>query len=104
MNYLQQLIKLRKLDCRDIAAGTGLGYHSIQKTVTGDRKPIRIREAIAKFLDIDASKAFGRGSAMYLRHQVALEANKQAEIYRQELHEKYCDGPTLPAKRLAVNV
>lgn len=104
MNYLQQLIKLRGLTFYDIATGTGLGYHSIQKTVTGDRKPLKIREAIANYLSIDSTKAFGRGSAMYLRHQVALEANKQAEIHRQELLKKYCDGPTLPAKRLAVNV
>lgn len=104
MNYLQQLIKLRKLDCRDIATASGLGYHSIQKTVNGERRSVKIREAIATYLQIDSSKAFGRGSAMYLRHQLALEANKQAEIHRQELLKKYCDAPTLPAKRAAVNV
>ena len=104
MNYLQQLIKLRKLTFHDIATGTGIGYHSIQKAVTGDRKPVRIREAIANYLRIDNDKAFGRGSAMYLRHLVALEANKQAEIIKQEFLAKYSDTATLPAQRRAVNV
>lgn len=104
MNYLHRLIKLRGLTFYDIAAGTGYGYHSIQKAVTGDRKPLKIREAIARYLQIDSIKAFGRGSAMYLRHQVALEANKQAETHRKELLKKYCEEATLPAKRKAVNV
>ncbi len=104
MNYLQQLIKLRKLTFHDIAKGTGYGYHSIQKAITGDRKPVKIREAIACYLQVDSSKAFGRGSAMYLRHLVAMEANKQAEILKQEFLKKYSDSATLPAKRTAVNV
>lgn len=108
MNYLQQLIELRSLTFYDIADATGYGYHSIQKNVKGVRCNLHIREAIAKFLHIDASKVWGRGSALYLRRLVAVEANRvalgKAEIARTQFLEKYSDSATLPAKRKAVNV
>ncbi|OGW36124.1 MAG: hypothetical protein A2X58_08575 [Nitrospirae bacterium GWC2_56_14] len=108
MNYLQQLIDLRGLTCQDIATGTGYGYHSIQKTVKGVRRHPLIREAIAKHLHIDALRTWGRGSVLYLRKLVAVEANRVAEekakTARETFLAKYADHATLPAKRKAVNV
>ena len=108
MNQLQRYIELRGISCQTIADATRFGYHSIQKNVKGVRCNIKIREAIAKFLDIDASRAWGRGSLLYLRKLVAAEANRvadeKAKTAREEFLKKYSDGATLPAKRKAVNV
>jgi len=108
MNYLQQLIDLRGLTCQDIANATGYGYHSVQKNVKGVRCNLPIREAIAKHLHVDASRIWGRGSVLYLRKLVAVEANRvaqeRAEAARDNFLKKYSDSATLPAKRKAVNV
>lgn len=108
MNHLQQLIDLRGLSAQDIATATGFGYHSVQKNVKGVRCNLRIRQAIADYLNIDCNKTFGRGSVLYLRKLVAEEANKKAaekaEQTRKKFLKKYADSATLPAKRKAVNV
>jgi len=108
MNYLQKLIELRGLTCQDIAAGTGYGYHSVQKAVKGVRRQPAIRTAIADYLGLDAAKTWGSGSVIFLRRQVAIEANRvakeKAEATRREFLKKYSDSAILPAKRRAVNV
>lgn len=108
MNQLQRYIALRGISCQTIATGTGIGYHSVQKHVKGVRCNVRIREAIATFLGIEASLAWGRGSVLYLRKLIAAEANRvadeKAKTVREEFLKKYSEGATLPAKRKAVNV
>jgi hypothetical protein len=108
MNYLHRLIELRDLTCYDLASTTGFGYHSIQKNVKGVRRNPQIRTAIAEALGLDPVKTWGRGSVIYLRRLVAIEANraadKHAAVTREKFLKKYSDGPTLPHQRKAVNV
>jgi hypothetical protein len=108
MNYLKQLIDLRDLTCQDIATATGFGYHSIQKNIKGARRNTSIRNAIAGFLDLDPARTWGKGSVIYLRRLVAIEANQvaqeKAEVTRTEFLKRYSDSATLPAKRKVVNV
>ncbi|MFZ2948802.1 MAG: hypothetical protein WA003_04895 [Desulfuromonadaceae bacterium] len=108
MNYLQQLIELRDMTVQDLANAIHLGYHCVQKTVKGHKRGVQTRAAIAGHLGLDPVKVWGRGSALYLRRLVAIEANKvaqqKAEITRKKFIAKYSDSATLPAKRKAVNV
>lgn len=106
MNYLKQLLDVKGITCQDISAGTGYGYHSVQKTVKGHRRQVQIRNAIATFLGLDPTKAWGKGSMIYLRRQVAIEANlmaaQRAESAKKAFLAKYTR--ILPAKAKAVNV
>ncbi len=108
MNYLQQLIQLRSMTMQDLATAINLGYHCVQKTVKGQKRGVATRAAIAKHLGIDASRTWGRGSVLYLRKLVAIEANRvaaeKAEKARADFLKKYSDSATLPAQRRAVNV
>ncbi len=108
MNYLQQLIELRGMTVQDLATAIQLGYHCVQKTVKGHKRGVQTRAAIAGYLGLDPVKVWGRGSVLYLRRLVAVEANKvaqqKAETTRTEFLKKYADCATLPAKRKAVNV
>ncbi|MBT0664734.1 hypothetical protein KI809_10525 [Geobacter pelophilus] len=105
MNDIQRYLGLRNITCQQIANATGIGYHSIQKTVKGLRRCVRIRAAIAEYLDLDHTKLWGRGSVLYLRAQIAIEAGRQAEKKRQEIIKKYApDARNIAAKRKAVNV
>lgn len=109
MNYLQRYIEVRGITCQDIATATGYGYHSIQKTVKGVRRPVKICAAITKYLCLDNEKTWGRGAAVYLRRMVAIAANRmadeKAEAARVEFLAKYgADSRNVTAKRNAVNV
>ena len=105
MNDLQRYMDLCGITCTDIAAGTRLGYHSVQKVVKGHRRAPKIRAAIAYYLGLDPDKLWGRGAAMYLRARIAVEAARQAEAKRLEILSKYIpDGANIAPKRRAVNV
>ncbi|WP_277058756.1 hypothetical protein [Trichlorobacter lovleyi] len=109
MNYLQRYIELRKTSCQEISNAVGLGYHSVQKVVKGVRRPLIVRKAVAEYLGLDPVKTWGRGAAMYLRHMIAVEANRmadeKAEQARAEFLAKYgASSNNLTAKRQAVNV
>src|SRR6185369_13056489 len=105
MNYLQQLIELRGMTVQDLATAINLGYHCVQKTVKGHKRGVQTRATIAEYLGLDPVKVWGRGSVLYLRRLVAIEANRvaseKAETARTEFLLKYSDSATLPAKRKA---
>lgn len=108
MNYLQQLIELRGMTVQDLATALNLGYHCVQKTVKGHKHGVATRNAIAAYLGLDPVKTWGRGYTVYLRRQVAVEANRvaqeKAEAARVKFLGKYSVIATLSAKRNAVNV
>ena len=104
MNNLQKLIELRGLTAQDIATGTGYGYHSVQKNVKGVRCNLNIREAIAKFLHIDASRTWGRGSMLYMRRLLAVEANLAANRHAEIAREKFLSTHSYTATQKSVNV
>ncbi len=108
MNYLQQLIELRGMTVQDLATAIHLGYHCVQKTVKGHKRGVATRATIATHLGLDPVKTWGRGSVLYLRRLVAVEANRVAQVKadaaRDNFLKKYSDGATLPAQRKTVNV
>ena len=105
MNDLQRYLDLRGISCQEIATATGIGYHTVQKTIKGLRRCARIRTIIALYLGLDQDKLWGRGAILYLRAQIAIEAGRQAEVRRQEILKKYLVGSeNIDPKRRAVNV
>ena len=108
-NYLKQYLELRGLTCQDLAIAIGLGYHCVQKTVKGHKHGVRTRAAIADYLGLDPIKTWGRGSVIYLRRMVAVEANKVADQKaaktKNDFLAKYNgNGSGLHCKASTVNV
>lgn len=106
-DYLKQYItELRGISFIDLANALKLGHHCVQKTVKGQRRNPNIRRAIAEHVGLDPEKTWGRGSVVYLRRMVAVEAGRVAEEKAQQARraflQKY-DGQSVNAKNRAVN-
>ena len=79
MNDLQKLLSLRAISAKQIADATGENYHSVQKTIKGQRSPAHIQAAIARYLRMEEPQLFGPGSARTLKPLIAQELEKLTE-------------------------
>lgn len=94
MNDLQQLLTVRDISLRDLAAAIGYGYHSVQKAVKGTRPNLLIMEAIAVYLDLSYDQVWGDQAPLTLRR-----------LIRQELRNRQTSlAGSLPGRRASINV
>ena len=107
-NYLQRYIDARGITCAEISTATGIGYHTVQKTVINLRCGTKTREMIARYLGLDPAKTWGQGNALYLRNRIVAEINKRTTVFaesrRQKLLKKYLDDGNVAEKGAVVNV
>ena len=93
MNNLQTYLKIKGISATDVAAGTGLGYHSVQKNIKGLRNNRVVREAIARHLDLPYTHIFGSASGRHIRkliqHAIKETASQRARAEQQRLERKY---------------
>lgn len=103
MNDLQRLFKARKLSMQQLADHLGLGMHTVQKTVKGDRQAPHIQEAVAGFLGLTVEQCFGPDANDLLRPLIELEIKKRRSEFEKKLKAKLFDPHRVSAGRKVVN-
>lgn len=103
MNNQQKYLALRGIDCAAIAAGTELGYHTVQKVIKGHRSTLHVRESIAGYLGVEVDVLWG--DAATLRQLLAQEIDRKAASERTRLRARFLrrDVTTLSKARVACN-
>lgn len=89
MNDLKKLISLRKINIPAMAREIGHGYHSVQKTIKGVRRPRHIQEAIAGHIGLTWEHAFGPGRSACLKRLILAEISKAGQAKVRSLHAQY---------------
>lgn len=89
MNDLQKLIILRRVSIPAMARSLGHGYHSVQKTIKGVRSPRHVQDAVADYLGLTWSQAFGPGRSAHLRRLILAEISKAGRAKVRSLQAQY---------------
>lgn len=104
MTHLQRYLKLKKITARDVSRGTGLGYHTVFKTIRGDRTAKHVRQAIADHLYLPYSHVWGAASAKHLVKQINLEIEARTVAERIRLRTRFLnDKHSLPNTQAVSN-
>lgn len=107
-SYLQLYLNVRGIRFQTIATATGIGYHTIQKTIRGLRGGAEAKAAIAQYLGLDPRKTWSRNNGRYLKPLIELEANRQVqakiEARRQRLLRRDSNSANVAEVKKVVNV
>lgn len=105
MNDLQKLLEIKGISAKDISLAANENYHSVQKTIKGQRPTPHIRQAIADYLGYQVDQLFGPGSTRKLRALINREIDTRTEIDRERLRRRYLIdmANSIPNKRMAGN-
>jgi hypothetical protein len=103
MNNLQKYIKLRGTTPKAIAEAVGLNYHSVQKTVKGQRHSWHVKAAVARHLGIDPLLLWS-DNAQDIKNLIAQEIERRAAEERVRLRARYLGTKArIPNNRRASN-
>lgn len=103
MNDLQKYIKLRGVCLKDIARAAGLNYHSVQKTVAGQRHSEHVQVAVARQLGINP-RLLWSDDPRDIKELIGHEIDRRAAAERDRLTARYLRNiARIPNKRRASN-
>jgi hypothetical protein len=88
---LQKLLSLRRISATQIAKDTGLGYHAVQKTIKNQRHSMRIRKAIASYLNLDYEHLWSEQATDHLKELIRNEIDRKTATTAHNLTRKFLD-------------
>lgn len=103
MNDLQRLFAARGITVTDLVPILGIGFHTLQKVIKGVRSTPYVQAAIAEYLGLTATQAFGPSRSRYLRPLIEGEINRHRAEYERKLKAKFLNNSTVPARCKTVN-